>query len=756
MKGEQSMRRRDVALFSIITLIAGSVVLHETQAEEPGPEGEGGGQQIEIEAKVLDYDHENGIAVAEKDVIITRGNVVLTADKVTVDLNTEIARATGNVRITRGDEEWTGEYVEYNFAIGDGLTRGPQDLRSEPFKVKADHAEKSGDIYILHNASATTCANEPGHHHFHVTAKRMEVKPDDYLKAKNAVWWFGKVPSMYLPYWRRNLDPDFGWRFYAGHTSDMGAFLLSSYYYRINPGLKGETHLDLRSERGVSVGQDFRWNVGGNKQIGDLKLYYADDQEPIASDENPLTKDVDSDRYRIRFEDQHTFTVKDSALVRAHYLSDTDILEDFFEDEFRRERQPDNFVSYTHREDNYMVNGIVRSRLNDFYNSVNRLPEVSLDVFRQPIKETSFFYESLTAASFLQREFEETSGLDSLETFRFDTVHGLFRPDKHFGFLTLIPRVGVRGTYYSKTRATETVLDQLSVLTSNIVVDASGVTNIVVTTGAGPNLVTRDVEGGSDFRGLIELGFESSFKAFRVWESAHGPRRHIVEPFANYTFVPEPSVKPEQLLQFDDVDALGEEHFVRLGMRHKYQSKRNDAPFDIIDAEFFTDVNLDPMMNEDTVEDILWDIEIAPVSDVFIRLDGAYDISISELDTFNAWILRSGAETFDGRAEYRYRMANPLARIVESSLFIGDLTLFPKAPWSYNANARYESEESRLEEIGGNITRTFDCIAVRAGINVLPGFTRSDGAEKDDNYRFLLEFWLTAFPGSAWGGRTQG
>jgi len=746
---------RDLAQFSLVALIAGTVALQETRAEEAIPESEQDGQRIETTAESLNYDRENGLVDAVGNVVITRGDVVLKADHVQVDVNTEVATAKGNVRIIRGDQEWTGEYVQYNFVTGEGLTKGGSAATAEPFTVTYDGAEKTEDIFIFHNASATTCDNEEGHHHFRVTAKRMELKPDKYLKTRNAVWWFGKVPSMYLPYWRRNLDEDFGWRFYAGHSSDMGYYLLSSYYYRINPGLKGETHLDLRTERGVGVGQDFSWSAAGDRQIGELNLYYADDQEPIA-DDDPPDKDVDSDRYRIRFEDAHTFTAQDTALIRAHYLSDTDILEDFFEDEFRQERQPDNFISFTHREDNYTVNGIARSRLNDFYNSVNRLPEVSLDAFRQPIKESSFFYESLTSGSFLQREFEESSGLDSLDSFRFDTVHGLFRPDKHFGFLTLIPRASVRGTYYSKTRSTETVLEQLSVLSSNIVIDASGMTNVVVTTGVSTNVVTRDVEGGSDFRGLFELGFETSFKAFRIWESAHGPRRHIVEPFANYTFVPEPSVTPEELLQFDDIDMLDEENFVRLGMRHKYQTKHNEAPFDIIDAEVFADVDLDPMDNEDSVEDILWDIEIMSSLDVFISLDGAYNLPDSELDTFNAWIRRSRGELFDGRAEYRYRREDPILRILQSSLFTGELRLLPRAAWSYGANARYESEESRLEEIGGNITRTFDCLAVRAGLNVLPGFTRTDGTERDDNYRFLLEFWLTAFPGSAWGGKTSG
>ena len=38
----------------------------------------------------------------------------------------------------------------------------------------------------------------------------------------------------------------------------------------------------------------------------------------------------------------------------------------------------------------------------------------------------------------------------------------------------------------------------------------------------------------------------------------------------------------------------------------------------------------------------------------------------------------------------------------------------------------------------------------------LAGYTRSDGSEEDDEYRILVEFWLTAFPKGVLGGRHRG
>ena len=66
---------------------------------------------------------------------------------------------------------------------------------------------------------------------------------------------------------------------------------------------------------------------------------------------------------------------------------------------------------------------------------------------------------------------------------------------------------------------------------------------------------------------------------------------------------------------------------------------------------------------------------------------------------------------------------------------------------------RQEFAESRLEEIGGYAQRNLDCIATRLGASFLPGYTRTDGTEREDEYRILLEVWLTAFPETKLGGR---
>jgi len=703
-------------------------------------------QPIETKGDEIKYDRDQGIVEVTGNAVVTKGNQVLRADYIRVNLNTEEAFAAGNVELNEGEEVLRTRSLSYNFNLGKGTTPDFTG-HADPFYVVGEKTEKAGDLFFVHRAEISTCELEKDHWHWHVKAKKVEVAPEDYIKAWGARWYFGRVPMMYVPYWFRDLDDEFGFRLSPGYDSRMGAFALGSYRYRVNPYVRGETHLDYRTERGVAGGQDVKWRDPEGLWSGDLVAYYADDKKPVDDDEDSLTRDIDNERYRIRVRHQQSFTLRDYFVGRGDYLSDTDILEDFFEDDYRESVEPDNYASYTHRGDRYTANVIARSRLNDFYESVNRLPEASLDIMRARIGQSPFYYESETAAASLEHVFPEQSGEDEYDSFRFDTAHTLYHQSKQFGFLNLVPRLGYRGTYYSTTRDTETVSESGLVTTTNWVVDVNGVTNALLVTTPGPgSTVTREVEGDADLRSLFELGCEASFKAFKVWDDPLNPRRHIVEPYANYTLVPEPDLVPDDLLQFDDVDRLDEEHFVKLGVRNKWQAKVKDNPFDLVDADVYTILKFETDPGEDAIENLYFDVELRPSKWLDLDLDGIYSVADSEMDRFNAWARLRPGESFRGRLEYRYRRE-------ESSLVITDVTLYPKETWSYNLFARHEFEESRFEEGGGYVQRRFDCMVFRTGFSFMPGYTRDDGTEKDDEYRAIVEFWLTAFPGISLSSR---
>ena len=91
-------------------------------------------------------------------------------------------------------------------------------------------------------------------------------------------------------------------------------------------------------------------------------------------------------------------------------------------------------------------------------------------------------------------------------------------------------------------------------------------------------------------------------------------------------------------------------------------------------------------------------------------------------------------------------------RLDDTSLLYGDVTLFPEAKWSFNSYVHYEFEEGRLDEVGGYLEHKFTCVGLRLGGNFVPEYFRDDGSEQEDEYEFMIEFWLTAFPETIMGG----
>ena len=275
----------------------------------------------------------------------------------------------------------------------------------------------------------------------------------------------------------------------------------------------------------------------------------------------------------------------------------------------------------------------------------------------------------------------------------------------------------------------------------------AGTNSRPVSTSAETNKVKRTTEKSAGFRSLAELGLETSFKAFKAWDSAYGPRRHVVEPYTDYTFVPEPTVTPDELYQFDAVDELDEEHNVKIGVRNKLQTRKEDLAFDLVDADVYTVYHIETDRGRNALQHVFFDVEFRPPeAGVALDVDGRWGLEDSEMQIFNTELSVMPDDLVEATAEYRFKKD-------DSSLLSADVTLFPKRKWAYNVYGRYEFEDSRMEEEGGFIQRNLDCLAVRAGAGFMPGYTRDDGTERDDEFRVMLEMWLTAFPDVSVAGR---
>ena len=696
----------------------------------PGPyafaeEGLDLSQGIDVQADRLEYQSDATMLIGEGNVVITVGTDVLRADYVDVNTETQEAHAKGNVQLERDGQVWEGDELSYNFETQEG-DFGTFTAFISPFFITANDSERLEDgTFELENARITTCKGK--NPEFYITGKETSVDTEEeYVKAKHVTFRLWDVPFFYVPYWKKYYGddrPDID--FVPGYGSRLGAYLLTAYNYHIDEYTRSTTHLDLRSKRGVAVGQDLYWKGPDNVRKGSIQTYLLHDANPEEGDEDNTERKelIDNPRYRIRLSDARSLTDRDSLITEINYLSDPFVVEDFFDDEYRRNVQPENRVNLNHRSDNYSAGVLLNKRLNDFYDSIERVPEGYLDINQQPLLESGIYYRSQNSASGLKKVYKESANTNDYDSVRINSFHMFSYPGKYLGWLNIIPRAGYQGTYYSKSPGAP-----VTNISINTAADGTVTTNTTTTIGD---------DGGSQFRNLVELGFETSFKAFGVWtEDAINVQRgdkglrHIFEPYANYTFVPEPNVRPYELYQFDEIDALDKKNEVMFGMRNKLQTKRRGMIHNLLDLDIYTTYHLDPEPTEDDFSNIYFDAKIRAYDWLPVDFDGSVDTEGDGLETFNIRFHYLTIEDTRLSVEHRYRKD-------AQNLLAGELMLFPNRKWSFKAYGRYEFENDDLQEHSYFVQRRFECVGLGVGFKQI---------ENDSQVWF--KFWLLALPDS--------
>lgn len=690
---------------------------------------------LEVDADRLEYDSDRRVMIGIGNVVVRQGEDVLTADYVEFYTETRDALARGRARFERGDEYWTGEEMRYNFLTRTG-DFGAFRAFTDAYHITAKDSKKTApDEYHLRHVTFTTCEEED-EREFVVRAREARITDGATLHAKHAVVHLYRIPVFYTPYWRKNFAERSNIDIMPGYSSRMGAFLLTGYRYPFLPYVRGNTQLDYRTRRGVGVGQNFKYRPPGETTRSDLRTYYTDDKRPIQGNRQRENRTglVDRDRYRLGLSHVQSLGEREFLMAEVNYLSDPFVQEDFFEEEFRHAVQPENRVTLARRGDLYTASLLVNMRLNDFYENVNRLPEAALDVSRQQILDSPFYYEGRHSAAYLERVHPKGSDREDYDAFRVDSLNRVYYPTRHFGFLNVTPNIGYRGTYYSNTRRTQTITNLVEVVVEENGETENGDENGEPTTVLEEQVTTITRTGPADVRHIYEFGVETSYKAFKVLTEEPNylgeGLRHVAEPYARYSYVPRPNLRPRDLPQFDQIDKLDKQHQILFGMRNKLQTRREYSVLDIIDLDTYTIYRIEPERNQEDFANFFFTARLHPADWLRIRFDGEYDWYETEIAKFNSQLAFIARDKSSLALEYRYDRDR-------RELVMSELTLFPEQKWSFNAYWRYDLEEGELEEHSYLIERRFNCTGIGIGIR-----------ERQDEIRVYGQIWLLAFPRS--------
>jgi len=558
-------------------------------------------------------------------ICVKYGETVLMADSASVNRETGEASADGHVRIEMGGQLWLGEHISYNFKT--------QEMRSEQFRtgkppVFAAGENLQGDlsnkVYTASHAFVTS--DDVSNPVVRIRASRIRMVPGQYIEAWNAVLFADGVPAFYYPYYKRNLGAHANnWNFLPGYSSAYGPFLLSTYTWWLNDSVDGALHLDYREQRGFGVGPDLNLHLGRWGDAG-LRYYYLHDQDSgysLNTNNFPsLSGPIPENRQRVYFGWQATPATNLNMKALVNYQTDPLVLHDFYEGDYTANPQPNTFVEANKYSDNWSLDALTTPQVNNFFNQVERLPEVKLTGWRQQVFDTPVYYESESSAGYYRQSYAETNnslffstnGPDSnYAAARADTFQQLLAPTTFFGWLNVTPRAGGRLTYYSGE-----------------------------TGPAGTNSAT--------WRRVFNTGVDVSFKSSRLWTGATNSLldmnglRHIVEPSASYAFVPRPSTLPQQLPQFDtqspsllllpvqlpdynDIDSIDSENVIRFGLRNTLQTMRAAGLQNLLDWNVLLDWRLHPDSSQNTFNDLYSGLTFRPRSWLTLESQTRYDIN---------------------------------------------------------------------------------------------------------------------------------
>ncbi|MDD4016866.1 MAG: LptA/OstA family protein [Kiritimatiellae bacterium] len=734
---------------AIVAYVASAMLAGWAQAQgggavpAPGPASASG---LEITAEKFEVDQKTGWTTASGNVMIRTGERELKADRVRLHQAKGDVQARGNVVIRQsGFGSWAGDYVEYNYKTGKGLT-GTGLFDAGVFRVSAHEVTRRDDgRYDIRNAAVTTCTNAPGHHHWRMTGD-VRYKDNDYIEVYNAVPWLFGVPFAYLPYWFRDIDTHYGFRLVPGYTSKWGAYLLGGYVYNVydsphgkGPKLDATTHVDYRTRRGVAVGQNVYWDL---KEAGHGKLetYYAWDQDPPDDgDDMNWMSDMDDERYRVRLFHEADLSPRDQFILRGTVNSDSEVTHDFFDREDRGESVPMNFVSLEHREHTWAAGTVVSGPLNDFYSGVSRLPEGWLNVVPQPVFGTGLNYESQTRAGYLNRDaarYERAlpeymyypGSWADYNLVRVDTAHRVTCPMKFGDVLSVVPRAGYRGTYYSETERDNDV-----------------------------------------FRHSAELGVEASVRGTSDWNNGY---RHVVEPYLDYSYQPTHyDTKDGKVYGYDRFDRSIEWfdqfgmdgawlpydwHGVRPGVRNLLQTRdEKNRMRTVFEWDVYGGVQFDSEgpLNEEGLRMAGTKMVYSPTKKVDIKALGEWD---TENDTFayadlSAFYKLTEKFRFGGGYlgrdhrlyDYEVSPVEEWNRVKENLGYAG-FTHDINETWSWSTYVRYDLRNNDLDEVGGYVQYSLDCLVFQLRTAYVNSYDRIDGTERDNDFRVAIMMWLKA------------
>ena len=678
------------------------------------------GQPIIVDGDKVEYFEEKGIIVAEGNVSITYGDVKLTCDRIEVNTKQRAAFCEGNVRIEHPEGVLEGDRIRYDFNLKEGEIIGGE-VTAYPWFGSAEESAKVGpNEYVLKGGYITTCDLDGPH--YHIKAGEIRVFPDEKVIAKNAVFYIGSVPVLWVPYYYHPIIQSRAKvQFIPGVTSEWGYFLLSAWRAYVQGNSRVDGLLDYRTKKGFAGGANFYYNLVDfgmdGLGYGLLRAYFINQYGLGTYDGTSFRgEDPNKEEWRNRLQWKHRvdFDPTTVGMLEFNKLSDEYVLEDYFYNEYEETNPvPQNYFSIISAQPNYTFTVAGNWRLDEFYTVVQRLPELKIEVFNQRLWDTPLYYTQETSVTNFQKRYAWSEHAKE-DVGRFDTFHQ-FSYVTGLGPVNIVPFGNIRGTAYTRT-----IQEKKPVM--------------------------RGVFGGG-----VDV-FMRFHRVFDITTDALGldinKVRHIIVPKATFDYRLQPTIDRNELYAMDDVDTIDKESVIKMQLENKLQTKKGKGKklhnVDLVrhilsvDYEFRLKKNKIALNNGGRFINLKSDLELRPYDWFYVDNELEFDTKRSVIEkatiegTMRPW------KNFHVALGYRYTYDE--GDVDPHNQLTFDLNWKINSKWDIGVYERFDLEDNEIAEQQFSITRDLHCWEVEFSYDV------DGGNFMKDDFTMWLAFRIKAFP----------
>lgn len=578
------MRRALVALLALLAW---------TPATVPAQSADPVSVKAETSRSVGDVTHLEGM------VTISYQDITIRCDRMVYNRATMDVEASGNIVLDRGPSRLTCNEMEFNLRSKAGVFWNAAGEIEPYYSFTAQRLEKLDERrYLLEDATFTSCeAGDRPPWNFDIASALLEE--EGYGRFKRVALKTNGVPVFYLPYmvWPIKRDRSPGLLMPSfGYSDRRGFYLGNSLYLPLGRSYDTTLYLDYFSEGYYGLGTEWRWApVTG--ALGELTLYTIWD--PVG----------EAWQWKLHGRHEQADLLGFRLIAEVENLSDIDFFQEFersFDANTRRSLYSYALLTRSRGTATTSIRVDDRTTFLEPDDVVLRqLPEVELRLRPSRIGSSSLYWSMISSVNL----FDVDRGAELKATYgRVDLFPEASYTLPGPPWLTVTPRFGARGTYYTHRLAA----DRRSY-------ESDPIDRTYLTAGV-------DLVGPS-----LSRVFDRPLGKFRRF-------KHLIEPRIEYDFV---SDVEDQLLipTFDEVDSTLVLNKARVSLANRLFARAAEgvSAQEIASLELYQEYSFDnPLNRGDGVRTSQWgylgaSLRVTPGAGLSFDARASYDTLFSNL-----------------------------------------------------------------------------------------------------------------------------